>query len=167
MVKILFLSCILSLNIVSSYGQTISPDSTASAMKQLKGLKQQLSKSLSVDKGKNKVARIQRMLELGMWEEAIQAIAENKKPSAGYKLLLADYLMLNNELKKAETIVNEVLKGEPKNEKALLLKVFLEIQAWRLPQAAAICERAVKEKSSEKLHLMLGRVRLLQKKQFR
>jgi len=157
-----YLAFLLCLSMANVIGQTINPDSAGLALKQLKVIKQQLSKSILV-KRQNKEPIIQKMIDLGMWTEATRAMALNKTPSVNYKLLKADYLILNNKFKESETLVNEVLKSQPKIEKAILLKAFLEIQAWRLPQAAKICEVAIKEKSSERLLLTLGRVRLLQK----
>jgi thioredoxin-like negative regulator of GroEL len=104
------------------------------------------------------------MLSLGMWDEAFRAISSYKKPTQPIELLSADYFMLNNDYKSAEQIVNKVLKQDSKNEKAISLKVALKVQAWLLPEAATICEQFLKAKSSEKIELMLGRVKLLQKK---
>ncbi|WP_342328206.1 tetratricopeptide repeat protein [Pedobacter sp. FW305-3-2-15-E-R2A2] len=156
-----YLSCLLCLNVSGLSAQNISPDSAGKALKDLSALKAKVLKEFSFS-GKP-VEGIQRMLQLGMWKEATRAIAAHPKPSVAYQLLSADYLILTNELKKAELLVNEVHKAQPKNEKAILLKAFLEIQAWRLPQAAALCEQALKSQPSEKLWLMLGRTRLLQK----
>jgi predicted Zn-dependent protease len=142
--------------------QNINPDSATLALKELTKVKQQLLKAVETP-GQQKVPVIQRMIELGMWNEALKEIERNKKPSADYKILSANYLILNNELKKAARLVYEVLKAQPKNQKALLLKAFLEVQAWQLPQAAATCEKALKDGTNEDLQLMLGRVRLLQK----
>ncbi|RQO69926.1 hypothetical protein DBR43_17925 [Pedobacter sp. KBW06] len=156
-----YLSCLLCLNVSGLSAQTMSPDSAGKALKDLSALKAKVLKEFS-SSGKP-VEGIQRMLQLGMWKEATRAIAAHPKPSADYQLLSADYLILTNELKKAELLVNKVHQAQPKNEKAILLKAFLEIQAWRLPQAAALCEQALKNQPSEKLWLMLGRTRLLQK----
>ncbi|SHG60256.1 tetratricopeptide repeat protein [Pedobacter caeni] len=156
-----YLSCLFCLSVSSLAAQTNSPDSARQALKDLTVLKAKVLKEFSTS-GKP-VEGIERMLALGMWKEASQAIKAHQKPAADYQLLMADYLILTNELKKAEVLVNELRKTQPKNEKAILLKAFLEIQAWRLPQAAILCEQALKNQPSEKLWLMLGRTRLLQK----
>jgi tetratricopeptide (TPR) repeat protein len=156
-----YLSCLLCLNVSGLSAQTISPDSAGKALKDLSALKAKVLKEFS-SSGKP-VEGIQRMLQLGMWKEATRAIAAHPRPSVDYQLLSADYLILTNELKKAEVLVNAVRKAQPKNDKAILLKAFLEIQAWRLPEAAVLCEQALKSQPSEKLWLMLGRTRLLQK----
>ncbi len=156
----LSLVCICSFSI---HAQTIAPDDTALTLKELVKVKQQLKKNLT-DPKQNKIAIIQRMLELGSWNEALNAISSYKNPTQPIELLSADYLMLNNDFKGAEKIVNKVLKQDSKNEKAISLLVALKVQAWLLPEAATICEQFLKTKGSEKIELMLGRVMLLQKK---
>lgn len=158
----LYLACLLSLSAASTIAQPINPDSAILASMRLEEVKQQLLKNIS-DPRQNKVPIIQSMLELGMWKEADSAISEKRPATAEYQLLSAEYLIRNNEFKKAESLVNEVLKKQAGNEKAVFLKAGLKIQAWRLPEAAALCEKALKNKPSEKFELMLGRARLLQK----
>lgn len=163
----LFFTSLICLQAAALSAQTIHPDNAGLALKQLSKEKQELVKQFSVSG--NKVESIEKMLSLGLWQEAAEAIAANKQPSTAYKLLSADYLILNNDFKQAEVLVDELRKKEPNHEKVLLLKAFLEIQAWRLPEAAALCELALKDRGSkkgpslEKLWLMLGRTRLLQK----
>lgn len=157
-----YLACILSLHTARSIAQTINPDSTRLASKHLEIIKQKLLSDIS-DPGQNRVPIIQRMLDLGMWKEASYFLAQKKLLTSDYQLLQAEYFIHNNEFNKAENLVNEELKKHPENEKAVFLKVGLEIHAWRLAVAAALCEKAIKKKPSEKLQLMLGRVRLLQK----
>jgi Flp pilus assembly protein TadD len=158
-----FFACILSLNILVAFGQTINPDSVISATKELHTYKKQLLSALA-DPQKKKVPLIQRMIELGMWKEASLAINQFKPATSEYQLLSAEYFMIHNEFKKAEILVHEVLNKQSGNEHAILLKADLEIQAWRLQEAVVICEKALKKKASEKLLLTLGRAKLLQKK---
>lgn len=146
----------------NSSAQTINPDSTSVALDHLKEFKLQLVRDLSEPR-KDKILTIQRMLDTGLWDEASEAISENKNPSPGYILLKASYLILRNEFKQAELLVNKVLNEQTENETALVLKATLEIHAWRLARAAAICEKALQQNPSEKLQLLLGRARLLQK----
>lgn len=174
----LYLTSLICLQAYCLSAQTIAPDSAALALQQLSKEKQEVLKHFSSTK--NKVKSIEQMLSLGLWKEAKQAISANKKPSTAYQLLTADYLILNNEFQQAEVLVDELRKTQPENEKAVLLKAFLEIQAWRLPAAGALCEKALNDQAlknqgkvaqklsqpvrpSEKLLLMLGRTRLLQK----
>ena len=128
-----------------SLAQNISPDSTKLALKRLNEIKQELKKSNQVS-----AESIDKMLSLGMWDDAFKAISTHKKPTPAIELLSADYFMLNNNFKPAEQIVNKILKQDPKNEKAVSLLVALKVQAWLLPEAASICEQFLKTKSSEK-----------------
>lgn len=161
MMKSIKISAILTFVLISnaSFAQNISPDSITLILKRLAEIKQELRKS-----NQNSAENIDKMLSLGMWNEAFKAISNYKKPTQAIELLSADYFMLNNDYKAAERIVNKVLKQDSKNEKAISIKVALKLQAWLLPEAATICEQYLKTKGSEKIELMLGRVKLLQKK---
>ena len=141
-----------------SFAQNLSPDSTKLALKRLNEIKQELKKSNQIN-----IESIDKMLSLGMWNEAFKAISSYKKPTQAVDLLYADYLMLNNDFKAAEQIVNKVLKQDSKNEKAISIRIALKVQAWLLPEAASICEQFLKNNNSEKIELQLGRVKLLQK----
>ena len=148
---------------MDSIAQTIDPDSIEMAKKQLIIVKKSLSESL-IKRGRNRGPIIQKMLELGMWQEALKAISGLKSGSKEHQLLSAEYLILNNEFKEAEILVNKILVKHVQDEKAILLKSLLEMHAWQLPEAASILEKALKNMQSEKLELMLGRIRLLEKK---
>ncbi|TKC05919.1 tetratricopeptide repeat protein [Pedobacter frigoris] len=151
---------ILLCTLYSAKSQSINPDETAKVQEALATARQvllQKSGSANVD-----IKTVDRMLQLGLWNEAKLIIDKHK--GIDYQLLLADYLILNNDFKGAEKLVNATLKQSSKNEKALLLKGFLEIQAWRLKQAAEIAQQVIKNNvASEAGNLLLGRVRLLQK----
>ncbi|WP_316842006.1 tetratricopeptide repeat protein [Pedobacter gandavensis] len=168
--------CFLSTGISA---QTVHPDSTEQAFQQLSAAKYLLmKKSATVGVGPEMLAR---RLSLGAWEEVAATINAKKNPDIPYQLIYVDYLILKNEFKQAEALVDQLRKEAPKNKKAILLKATLEIQAWRLPEAAALCEEGLKdeplekqrrsekkpvsekEESFEKLWLLLGRTRLLQK----
>ncbi len=142
--------------------QSINPDSTQQVFAELLKLKNQLI--LQAGNGTQTVSAISRMLELGLWETADSLIEYSKDKGVEYQLLKADYLILNNRYKEAEIIVLKVLKQERKNEKALLIKGFLEIQAWRLPKAESIAKQVLQTNpKSEDAALLLGKVKLLQK----
>ncbi|WP_158800038.1 tetratricopeptide repeat protein [Pedobacter sp. L105] len=151
------------LTTISSKAQTISPDSTAAATRHLKELQAELLQSTK--KGRVEANKVHKMLQLGLWADAARIIAANKKPKADYKLLKAEELILHNEFKSAEQLVNGVLKDQPSNQEAMLLKATLEIQAWRLPLAESICNNIIKiAPGNEAARLLLGRSLLLQKK---
>lgn len=156
------LAVLLLLGTARTSAQNINPDDTKLATAQLTVAREKLKQELKTP-GKDQAAVLERMLQLGLWKEALDEMGANRLPSFARDLLWADYAILNNDFKKAEFLAAGVLKTKPDLEKAVLLKAFLEIQAWRLPKAAMICEKALQKKPSEKLQLMLGRARLLQK----
>lgn len=154
---------IIALFCLNSYAQTIHPDSIQLIKLGLNKKKQELSLELSKKSG-DKIVTLERMLDLGMWQEALQGINSLRKDSPQQNLLLANYLILNNDFSEAEKHVNKVLNQNKKNEQAIYLKSILEMHAWRLKNASTLLENALKNKSSEKLQLMLGRIRILEKK---
>lgn len=146
-------------------GQRISADDTKSATVALSQLRVELkdmSKLALTDNKRNEV--VVKMLKAGMWDEALQVMKLMNKNTNLYRHLQAQYLILHNDYKGAQTYVDAVLKQDKNNEDAIAEKAFLEIQAWRLSNALSICEAALKNKYSEKIRLMQGRSLLLQKK---
>lgn len=144
--------------------QSLNPDSAVLALHTLKATQAQLLQQPATN-GPEQVTLISNMLKLGVWDRALQLINAGKSTSADYKLLRADYLILNNDFKGAERLVNSVLATRPANEKALRLKAYLQIQAWRLPQAIASCKRSLaRNPNQEETELLVGRALLLQKK---
>jgi tetratricopeptide (TPR) repeat protein len=152
----------LVINAGAIRSQSINPDSTEQVFKELVKLKKQLV--LEADTATNAVPVINRMLELGLWEIADSLIESSKHNDIDYQLLKCNYLILNNKYKEAEIIMSQVLKKERKNEKALLIKGFLEIQAWRLLKAENTAKQVLQNNpESEDAALLLGRVKLLKK----
>jgi len=157
-----FLILFLILNGAATRSQSINPDSTQQAFAKLALMR----KPLSVVHGSlpDSVSAISSMLKLGAWKEAEILIELLKYNNTYYQILNADYLILNNRYKEAEAIVAQVLKQERKNEKALLLKGFLEIQAWSIIKAENTAKQVLQNNpESEEASLLLGRVKLLQK----
>ncbi|HZG24181.1 MAG TPA: tetratricopeptide repeat protein [Chitinophagaceae bacterium] len=149
---------------LQSSAQEINPDSTGIAFTQLQNARKSLL-AAQKEKSTPDPLAISVMLELGMWPEALGYLKSGKIPAAENDLLWADYHILNNDFPKAEQLVNGVLKAHSQNEKAILLKAFLQIQAWRLPDAVKTCEAFLRTNPhSSKMQLMLGRALLLQKK---
>ncbi|MEJ2905512.1 tetratricopeptide repeat protein [Pedobacter panaciterrae] len=152
----------LVINIGAIRSQSINPDSTEQVFTELIKLKKQLV--LQAKTATDAVPVISRMLELGMWETADSLIKYSSHNSIDYQLLKCNYLILNNKYKEAEIIMFQVLKQERKNEKALLIKGFLEIQAWRLLKAENTAKQVLQSNpDSEDAALLLGRVKLLKK----
>jgi len=147
----------------AALAQYIHPDSTSKASAVLENRKKLLLAQLK--KG-HTTKTIDSLLRMGMWEQAKQLINLDHAPSdAEYQLLSADYSVAVNDFKRAEELVNFVVAKDSQSEKGLLLKAYLEIQAWRLPAAAEFALKAKRHHpASEAASLMLGRVMLLQKK---
>ena len=146
--------------VIQVAAQTIDPDNTALALTKL----EQERKQLLVDIAKpDKLPVIEKMLDLGMWDKALLEMNKLKQGSFERQVLEVDYLLLNNDFSTAEKIVKNLNKLQPKNQKVILLNAYLQMQAWRLPQAAQICNAALKINPSNELKLMLGKIKLLQK----
>lgn len=157
----LILFLIVNTGVIRS--QSINPDSVQQAFRELVKLKKQLT--LQGSAARNAALVISKMLDLGMWKAADSLVELLGHNSIDYQLFKCDYLILNNKYKEAEALVLQVLKQERKNEKALLIKGFLEIQAWRLPKAENVAKQVLQNnKDSEEAKLLLGRVKLLEKK---
>jgi tetratricopeptide (TPR) repeat protein len=154
---------VIPLFCLNAYAQTIHPDSISLIKQALNTKKQELSVELSKKSG-DRITLLERMLDLGMWQEALQGINLLKKGSPAQDLLLANYLILNNDFSAAEKHVDKVIKEDKQNEQAIYLKSILEMHAWRLSNASTLLENFLKIKYSEKLQLMLGRIRILEKK---
>ncbi len=149
---------------VISFGQSINADDTRAATAALHEMRSDLkvkAKSATNDRTRFEVA--DKMLRLGLWDEARQVMKSMNQSSDSYRHLQSQYLILNNDYKGAQSLVDGILKKNPNNQDALAEKAFLEIQAWRLSNAASLCEAALKKQYSEKIMLMLGKARLLQK----
>lgn len=141
----------------------INPDSTAAAKRAL----DKERTSLLANKELKPEPKIERMLQLGLWNEAIPLLTADKNPGIDMRLLNAEYFLLTNDFKKADSLVTSVLSRRKDHQKALLLKAQLDVWAWKLDDAAQTCERIAADKDKtfyDKAMLQLGRVRLLQKK---
>ncbi|MDX5419393.1 MAG: tetratricopeptide repeat protein [Hymenobacteraceae bacterium] len=108
--------------------------------------------------------RAERMLELGMWQEAGTLLG--KAPQTAENILAkARLAILNNDYHAADALVNGVLKRMPDNREALLLKSELQVQAWELPDALATVNRLLQANlQDEAATLAAGRILMLQKK---
>jgi len=153
----------ISLFCLNSFAQTIHPDSISLIKQGLNKKKQELSLELTKKSG-DRTELLDQMLSLGMWRDALEGINSLTKGSSEQQLLMANYLILNNDFSAAEKYVEKFLSQDKQNEQAVYLKSILEMHAWRLSNASSLLENVLKNKSSEKLQLMLGRIRILEKK---
>ncbi|WP_242927017.1 tetratricopeptide repeat protein [Pontibacter vulgaris] len=136
------------------------PDNIAEvkAKLQQERMQAQASKSISA------AAKAEKLLELGMWQEASQALT-TAKPSTQTILAKAKLAILQNEFKQAEKLVLQALKQNTKQPEALLLQSKLQVQAWELPKALATAEQVLQQNAkNEEAALAIGRILMLQKK---
>ncbi|WP_395627161.1 hypothetical protein, partial [Daejeonella sp.] len=109
------ITIIVSLNCTLLKAQTINPDNIELVKKELNNTKKELSLKFLNHSGSQTLV-LERMLELGMWQEALKGIHSLKKGSPEQQLLLANYLILNNDFSAAEKYVNIVLGQDKQNE---------------------------------------------------
>ncbi len=108
--------------------------------------------------------KAERLMELGLWKEANQTLA-SAKTSPETILAKARLAILQNEFKKAEQQVQQVLKQNPKLQEALLLQSKLQVQAWELNKAMATAQQVLQQNTqNEEAALAIGRILMLQKK---
>ncbi len=108
--------------------------------------------------------RAERLLELGLWQEAEQTIAK-ARPSAETIVTKAKLAILNNEFEQAGKLITQALKLQPESAEALLIKSKLQVQAWELEKAKATANQILaKTPNHEAATLQIGRILMLQKK---
>lgn len=115
---------------------------------------------------KDKAKIIKQLLDLGLWQEATDAIKAGKGLSNAEKsILLAEYHWLTNDFKQAEKDVTNALAADKNNIWARRLKAQLAIEAWDLQNAEKQCKALLASNpNDEETSLVLGRALLLQKK---
>lgn len=139
---------------ISIFAQRIPPDSTGLALKALHDLQERARKTKNIDT----------LLQTGCWKEARKAISALPVTAPATRIFEANFAILQNDLEKAEKEINAILKKEPANKKALLLKSYLEVQAWRLPMAVNYAEKVLKTNPDDADALLQkGRVLVWQK----
>ncbi|MEZ4772960.1 MAG: tetratricopeptide repeat protein [Bacteroidia bacterium] len=141
-------------------GQPMDADHTAAAREKLaleRKIALEMENTLSGEK-------LSALIRLGLWDDAATFIAANTSSSDEIKLLEAEFLILNNDFSKAETLVNAVLATEPTNHKGKLLLARLKIEAWLLDDAEKICSELLRiNERDEDAVLLLGRTFMLKK----
>ena len=101
------------------------------------------------------------LLRFGAWEAFEQRVSINSLPqerSSKERIQLAEYWMLNNDFKKAESFVKAL---DPVKPKTKLLRARLHIEAWELDSADLLLRKL--ENLLPEARFWLGRLQLLQK----
>jgi len=124
-------------------------------------LEQQRSEVLAAIDEEMTPQRIEKLVELGLWEEAGSYLEKAGEDDA-YRLAEAQLLMKKHRYEDAEALVNTVLENNPGDRKAKLLQAELHIQAWRLDEADQIGSDLMAENNNDaEASLIRGRVALL------
>ncbi len=138
----------------------IHPDNTEEARRTLQMEREYLKtvQNMSVAQKAN------RLIQLGLWPEATAELNKIKRLDHDQKIVWANLYFLQHEYHSAERLVANVLKRNSNHHEARLLQARLHIQAWSLPNAAAICQSLLlKAPGDEAAALLLGRIRMLEK----
>ncbi len=109
---------------------------------------------------------LEKLLDLGLWQEATFRLASGDD-SPGMQMARAKYAWLQNDFSETERLTNAVLKAEPGNFKANLMKSVLEVEAWELEKAAETAKKlADNSRGDENIaaQLQYGRVLIWQKR---
>lgn len=124
-------------------------------------LEQQRSEVLAALEEEVTPQRLEKLIDLGLWEEA-GSYLEKAGDDDAYRLAEAQLLMKKHRYEDAEALVNAVLENNPGDRKAKLLQAELHIQAWRLDEADQIGSDLMAENNSDaEASLIRGRVALL------
>lgn len=114
----------------------------------------------------SKAAIVKRMLDLGLWKEATDALKADKGLTAAEKSLLwAEYHWLINDFKAAEKDVTTALTANKNSTWGKRLKALLAIEAWDLQNAEKQCKQLLAANpNDDETAIVLGRALMLQKK---
>ena len=144
----------------SALSQTIDPDDVNKA----RDLLQKQRQSIKNDSELSPTAKAYKLLTLGLWKEAKAILDDIPRRDQTTQLVRAQYLFLNNEFQAAEEIVTDLLKRDPENQRALIFRAKLKIEAWSLEEAAQICKDILHaDEYNDQAALLLGRIKMLQK----
>ncbi|WP_217988280.1 tetratricopeptide repeat protein [Aliifodinibius salipaludis] len=125
-------------------------------------LGQQRDKALEQVKQEVTSQNIEKLISLGLWDEADTYLSEIDQPKVPLQLAEARLLIKKHQYAKAEQLVSSVLQDQPDNREAMLLQARLDIQAWRLDQAEQKAEDLLDSDTEDpKAELILGRIALL------
>ena len=141
-------------------GQPLNPDDTEAAMALLKDRRAELLKTSAPPDAHLYL----QMMDLGMWEEVEELLANDPAILLQALYAKARFAWLNNDFFASESWIKEIESIRSPSILVLLLKAQLEIEAWRLNEAEAICLKILEtEPQMEAALLLLGKIHLLNK----
>jgi thioredoxin-like negative regulator of GroEL/Tfp pilus assembly protein PilF len=125
-------------------------------------LEQERSETLAALENEVTAQNIEKLIELGMWNDAERYISDADNESNEIKLAEAKLLFKKHRYSNSETIVNDVLESNSANRMARLLKAELHIQAWELDKADEVGSSLLQENANDaEAGLIRGKVALL------
>ncbi|MEX0722472.1 MAG: hypothetical protein WD053_01270 [Gracilimonas sp.] len=125
-------------------------------------LEQERSTTLAELETEVTAGNIEKLIELGMWNDAERFISNADNESNEIKLAEAKLMFKKHRYSNSEVIVNTVLESNPANRKARLLKAELHIQAWGLDEADEVGSSLLEENSNDaEAGLIRGKAALL------
>jgi tetratricopeptide (TPR) repeat protein len=148
----------------TNQGQAV--DDTALCLSLLNKERSQLASGVATAEGQDKAVILRKMLELGMWDEALTLITEDLTLDDNDRnTLMAQYYILNNRYREAENEIDSVLQRSPGHLPALTLRAQLLIEAWKLDEAIEL-SRSLAEAHPEDLDapLLLGKALILDRR---
>lgn len=105
---------------------------------------------------------IQKLITLGLWDEADSYLSKIEQPEIPLQLAEARLLIKKHQYVEAEQIVSPVLQDQPDNREAILLQAELDIQGWRLDQAKQKAANLLNSDADDpKAGLIRGKIALL------
>lgn len=127
-------------------------------------LEEQRTEALSAWDEEKSPEALERMIELGLWDEAETRLDDITQDTDEYKLAKAQLLFKQHQYDDAERVVDEVVESNPGSRKAQLLQSELDIQSWQLEEADQVATALLSENSRDaEAGLIRGRVALLKR----
>jgi thioredoxin-like negative regulator of GroEL len=125
-------------------------------------LSQQRNKVLDQVEQKTTAVNIQKLITLGLWDEAESYLLEFEQPDIPIQLTKARLLLKKHQYAEAEKIVSSILQDQQDNREAILLQIELDIHAWQLEKADQKAVNLLDSYSKDpKAGLLRGKIALL------
>ncbi len=156
---VLFILSILLFSAVSAQ-QSISPDNTSAAARQLNEWRQAaLADSTSPIDDK-----LHQLIRLGLWEDVERLLKKSETATPALQFVKARFAFLQHEYKLAESLLTPLLEHTSAHPDYQLLQAQLAIQAWDLAGAQSIVDQLLAAHPDHELTLYQhGRLMILRK----
>lgn len=164
-IKLFLLLSIISMTSTQMSTAQERVDDTDAALAYLRQQQEQAKADL-LKLQENQYLLLDRMLDMGLWEEVLVFIEKNRHLTAVEKqVLTAKYWWFNNEFKRAAHELSKLRPNDQQAPLAIRMKAVLLIESWQLELAEQLCNELLqKTPRDEATQIILGRTLLLQKK---